>query len=44
MIVSNTSPLRYLIAVRQADLIEKVFRKALILNSEIRKQGYPLED
>jgi predicted nucleic acid-binding protein len=30
MIVSDTSPLRYLIAVRQANLIEKVFRKVSI--------------
>ena len=41
MIVSNTSPLRYLIAVGQADLIQKVFEEVLIPPAVLTELTHP---
>lgn len=41
MIVSNTSPLRYLIAVRQADLLQKVFGEVLIPPAVLKELTHP---
>ena len=41
MIVSNTSPLRYLIAVSQADVIGKVFKEVLIPPAVLAELTHP---
>ena len=41
MIVSNTSPLRYLIAVGQADLVQKVFHEVLIPPAVLTELMHP---
>jgi uncharacterized protein len=41
MIVSNTSPLRYLIAVGQADLVGKVFHEVLVPPAVIEELTHP---